>query len=86
VTPAQTRALRFVADHPGGTARRAFFGYAWSFDAPELKRAPFRTSTLSALLDLGMIGIRWERRDFGWADVGDVVVTKRGLKALGGGQ
>ena len=76
MTAAQLKALRFVASHPGGTARPAFpCGYAWRFDAPELKRAPFRKETLYRLLDDGLIAI------VGANHV--VKVTPAGLAALG---
>lgn len=74
MTAAQLRALRFVAEHPGGTAHRAYpFGYSWHFDAPELKRPPCRKETLHRLLDQGMIAIK----------ANQVLVTPRGLKELG---
>lgn len=77
MTPSQTRALRFVADHPGGTADRAWLGgYKFRFDAPELKRAPFRVTTLYGLLHERLIAIRG----------GKVVVTERGRKALEAGR
>ncbi len=74
MTPSQLRALRFVAEHPGGTARPAFpCGYAWRFEAPELKRAPFRKGTLYALLDLGVIAVGGDH---------SVTVTATGHAAL----
>ncbi len=74
MTAAQLRALRFVAEHPGGTAHPAYpCGFAWRFDAPELKRAPMRTGTLYALLDLGMIAVSEDHA---------VTVTDAGRAAL----
>lgn len=53
--PNQINALKFIEDHPGGTRHKAIMGWRWFFDAPELKRAPFRTSTLYGLEELGML-------------------------------
>lgn len=55
--PNQERTLAFVATHPG-TRRAAFLGgYAYRFDEPSLRRSFFRTSTLAALISLGMLKI-----------------------------
>lgn len=52
----QVKVLRFVAEHPGGRRVRAFpFGFGYRFEAPELKRAPFRAKTLGCLIDQGYV-------------------------------
>ncbi len=55
LTTGQKKALAFVATHPG-TRRRAFpWGFAYHFDAPELKRAPFRVNTLNQIIEKRLV-------------------------------
>ena len=74
---AQLKCLQFVAAHPGGRRVKAFpFGYGYRFDAPELRRAPFRQSTLEDLIELGFISV-----------VDEVLaVSPKGAAVLGSGQ
>lgn len=68
LTAAQKKALAFVATHPG-TRHKAFpCGYRFRFDAPELRRAPFRVSTIYQLIEMGLV-----------TEEGPVVLTERGL-------
>ena len=71
------RCLRFVAGHPGRRVP-AFLGYRYYFDAPELKRAPFKYSTLESLIESGHLGVRV--RGYSRDDL--VEITAKGQKAL----
>lgn len=55
LTDAQKKALEFVATHPGTRHKAAPCGYRFRFDAPELKRSPFRVGTLYQLIELGLV-------------------------------
>jgi hypothetical protein len=55
-TKSERRAMQFIKDHPGGRRDKAFpFGEVFRFDAPELKRAPFRVATIRRLIDRGLV-------------------------------
>jgi hypothetical protein len=53
--PHLRRALQFVADHKG-TAHAAFpCGFRYNFEAPGIKRPPFRYTTIETLRSLGWL-------------------------------
>jgi hypothetical protein len=52
--------LHFVRQHPG-TRRKAVLGWRYDFNAPEWTRAPFRVTTLEALISEGLIATTGDR-------------------------
>lgn len=53
--PHLKRALQFIAAHPGHRVPAFLGGWRYHFDAPELKRLPFRVSTINELVQLGLV-------------------------------
>jgi len=70
---AQWRALAFVKEHPGYRVPAFPWGFGYRFDAPELKRAPFRLRTLKSLIAAGFVEER---------DDDQVVISPRGIQKL----
>jgi hypothetical protein len=76
--PAHLRALAFIASHPG-TRRPAFpWGHSYRFDAPELKRAPFRVGTVNALVEQGLVDVTPVPGDDPWFRNESVTISAKG--------
>lgn len=72
MTKSELRTLQFIKDHPGGKRSPAFpCGERFRFNTPELKRAPFRYSTLRRCIDHGLVTAS-----------GDVALTPKGEHEL----
>lgn len=55
MTRAKHLALVFISSHPGTRAKAFPWGYRYHFEAPELKRAPFRSATIESLIAEGLV-------------------------------
>ncbi len=76
------RALTFIATHPGTRRPAAPWGYSYLFDAPELKRAPFRASTVNALIEAGLLDVAPVPGSDPWFRNESVKISKSGRALL----
>ncbi len=76
------RALHFIATHPGTRRPAAPWGYSYLFNAPELKRAPFRSSTVNALVEAGLLDVAPVPGSALWLRNEAVTISKSGRALL----